>query len=260
MIDWLYSFPDTILLALFALAVSALVVALPSLTQRLPFLRADNENTDVIFRIQATLFMMTSLMLAFTLLEAESNFRKVDALASAEASLINRLDRLLTRYDDASASSIRPHLHAYALSIAKEEWPEMLRGKTSDKTRLAFIPISRGILGMNPSLGRQTTIYAEILRSFDSIAEKHDARLNAVSVSLPASYWQVVLFAVLMLIFVSSTVARTPFRHIVLAGQMAVLGAFIGFVFIKDQPFKGQSAIDAKSIVQAISIMQARPE
>ena len=58
----------------------------------------------------------------------------------------------------------------------------------------------------------------------------------------------------------SSTVARTPFRHIVLAGQMAVLGAFIGFVFIKDQPFKGQSAIDAKSIVQAISIMQARPE
>jgi hypothetical protein len=39
---------------------------------------------------------------------------------------------------------------------------------------------------------------------------------------------------------------------------MAVLGAFIGFVFIMDQPFKGHSAVDPQVIVQTIAIIEAR--
>ena len=50
---------------------------------------------------------------------------------------------------------------------------------------------SRSILAIEPSLGRQTNIHAEILRSFDAIAEARDARLNAVTVSLSATFWQV---------------------------------------------------------------------
>ena len=258
MIDWLYSFPDAVILAASAAVLAVAIILLPSLARRLPYLVPSNDNTEFVLRMQATLFTMTSLVLAFTLVEAEGNFRKVDALISTEASQINRLDRLLTRYGDASGASIRPHLLAYARSIVDDEWPAMLRGGGSEKTRLAFAPISRGVLDMDPQPGRQTTIYAEILRSLDTIAESRDARLNAVSVSLPASYWQVVVFAVLMLLFISSTMERTAFRAYVLAAQMAVMGAFIGFVFIMDQPFKGQSAADSQPIARTIEIIQAR--
>ena len=101
-------------------------------------------------------------------------------------------------------------------------------------------------------------IYGEILRSFDAIAESRDARLAAVSVALPAAYWQVVLFAVLVLLLVSSTMERTRFRATVLAAQMAVIGAFLGFVFIQDQPFRGQMAVDADPIEKAITIIKNR--
>jgi len=101
-------------------------------------------------------------------------------------------------------------------------------------------------------------IYGEILRSFDAVAESRDARVAAVSVALPAAYGQVVLFAVLVLLCVSSTVERTPFRATVLAAQMAVIGAFLGFVFIQDQPFKGQMAVDADPIKHVIDIIKNR--
>jgi hypothetical protein len=260
MMNWLYSFPDLSIVVSFAAILAVAIVGLPSLVRRIPWMKPSDANTDFVLRMQATLFTMTSLVLAFTLVEAENNFRKVDALVSAEASQLNRLDRLLSRYGDPAAEAVRPPLLAYAQSIVNDEWPAMLEDMPSEKTRAAFMPISRGILSLDPQTNRQTMIYGEILRSFDAVAESRDARLAAVSVALPAAYWQVVLFAALMLLFVSSTMERTPFRATVLAAQMAVIGAFLGFVFIQDQPFKGQMAVDAEPIVQAIAVIKSRKD
>jgi hypothetical protein len=258
MIDWLYSLPEILLLVAGALLMAGAILLLPSLVHRLPYLRTSNENNDFVLRMQATLFTMTSLVLAFTLVEAENNFRKADLLVATEASQINRLDRLLSRYGDDSATDLRRHLLAYAKAIVDDEWPAMLHGGRSDKVRLALTPLSRGIFEIEPRPGRETTIYAEILRSFDTIAESRDARLNAVTLALPERYWQVILFAVLMLLFITSTMGRSAFRAYVLSAQMAVMGVFIGFVFIMDQPFKGQTAVDAQPLKQAIVRMESR--
>jgi hypothetical protein len=209
-------------------------------------------------RLQTTLFTATSFVIAFTLVEAESNYRKVDAFVSAEASSINRLDRLLVRYGHETADAVRPHLLAYARSIVSDEWPKLAHGDGSDKTLGAFGLVSRGVLALEPLPGRQVTIYAEMLRSFDQVAEARDSRLNAVTVSLSAIFWEAIGFAVLLLLFVSSNIERTRFRAIILGCQMAVLGAFIGFVFVMDQPFKGRSAVDPGMIIQTITIMEGR--
>ena len=259
MIDWLYTLPDWALLAFWAALLAGLMVVLPFLTQRIPWLAPSPENTDFVLRLQATLFTITSFVVAFTLVQAEFNFRKVDALISAEASHINRLDRLLVRYGDRAGDAVRPHILAYARSVVVDEWPSLLdKGIGSDKTRESFVLFSRGILAIEPATGRQNNIHAEILRSLDAVAEARDGRLNAVTVSLSATFWQAILFAVLILLFVSSAVERTRFRSIIMGCQMAVLGTFIGFVFIMDQPFKGHSAVDPQAIEQVIAIMQGR--
>ncbi len=258
MIDFLYSLPDLAVLAVFAATMAVAILVLPSLVRFLPGLRTSPENTDFVLRMQATLFTMISLVLAFTLVETESNFRKVDGLISTEASQINRLDRLLRRYDDVHSEQIRASLLAYTSSIVEDEWPAMLKGGASEKTRQAFIPVSRGILALDPEPGRQARMYAEILRSFDTIAESRDTRLNTVGLSLSPIYWQVVLFGVMMLLFVTSTMQRATFRAYVLAAQMSVLGAFIGFVFLMDQPFKGQSAVEPQPFVQTIALIKQR--
>jgi hypothetical protein len=163
------------------------------------------------------------------------------------------------RYGDGAAEAVRPQILAYARSVVTDEWPALLtKGSGSDKTQQTFALFSRGILAIEPAGGRQNNIHAEILRSLDAVAEARDARLNAVTVSLSATFWQAILFAVLILLFVSSAVERTRFRSIIMGCQMAVLGTFIGFVFIMDQPFKGHSAVDPQAIVQVIAIMEGR--
>ncbi len=81
-----------------------------------------------------------------------------------------------------------------------------------------------------------------------------------MSIGLPAMYWDVVLFALTLLIFVTCAIEQTPFRAVVLATQAAVLGAFVGFVFLMDQPFKGQNGVSPDALVQVMARMARRTE
>jgi len=258
MTDWLYALPELLLIALAAGLLAAAVVCLPPLIQRVPFLAPSDPGFEFIIRMQAPLFTMTALVLTFTLVEAERNFRQVDANVTTEASQINQFDRLLARYGDPAADAARPLLRAYAQSIVKDEWPAMLDGGGSDKTRLAFLPVSRAVLAIDPKPGRQALIYSEMLKSLDVIAESRDRRLDNMRVGLPGTYWVVILFSVLTVLLVSCTIPRTPFRSTVLAAQLAVLGAFVGFVFIMDAPFNGETAVSPQAISQALATMERR--
>ena len=246
------------LVALAGAALAAAIVYLPRLVRRIPGLAHSDVNTDFVIRMQAPLFTLTALVLTFTLVEAERNFRQVDSDVTAEASQLNQIDRLLTRYDTPAATSLRPLVRAYAQSIARDEWPRMLQGQVSRSTSVAYAQLSRGIMAMSPEAGRQSLIFAELLKSLDAAAESRDRRLANVRVRLPGLYWVVILFGTLMVLFVSSTIGPTRLRTAVLGAQLAVLGAFIGFAFIMDAPFLGETAVRPAAFSQAIQSMENR--
>lgn len=260
MIDWLYTLPEPVLLSLPVAVLVLLLVLLPRLVQRLPWFAPSDAHTDFVVRMQGSLFTMTSVLLAFTLVQADINFRQADSLVSAEAARIDQLDRLLTRYGDEAAQEVRPQLRAYALSIPRDEWPAMLQGGGSDATSAAFTPISRRILAMQPETPRQTLIMGEMLKSLDALAEARAQRLNLIGLGLPEVYWEVVLFALAMLVGVSCMIQQTVFRSAVLAAQAAAIGAFVGFVFIMDQPFKGRTAISPSPFIDSVARMERRTE
>lgn len=258
MIDWLYFLPELLIVALVAAILSTAIAWLPRLVRRIPGLAHSDVNTEFVIRMQAPLFTLTALVLTFTLVEAERNYRQVDSDLTAEASQVNLLDRLLARYDTPAATVLRPLARAYAQSIVKDEWPRMLDGKPSRPTNLAYARLSRAVMAMDPMPGRQSLIFAELLKSLDATAEARDRRLANVRVRLPGIYWAVILFATLMLLFVSSTISPTRLRTTVLAAQLAVLGAFIGFVFIMDAPFIGETAVRPVALAQVIQAMENR--
>jgi len=258
MTQWLYTFPEPLLLTLSATFLAGVILALPKLTQRVPFLRANEANTDFVLRMQVPIFTMTALVLAFTLVQADANFRRADPQVTAEASQINQLDRLLARYGAPPATAARPLLLAYARSIVTDEWPQMVKTGGSARTAGFYTPVSRAILALDPEAGRESLIYSEMLKLLESIAASRDARLDSVKIALPPIYWEVIGFAVLVLLMVSATVMPSPYRRAVLAGQMAVLGAFIGFAFIMDQPFKGETVVLSEAISHAADAMARR--
>jgi hypothetical protein len=258
MVDWLYSLPQILILTSSAVAMVVLVLVLPLAVQRIPILAPAEQNNDFILRAQDTLFTITSLLLAFTVVEAQANMREVEVIVSTEASHLDRLDRLLTAYGDEAAASIRPQVVTYATSIMQDEWPAMLRGARSQKTRAALVPLSQRILSLEPGTPRGLRLYDDLLRAFDDVVAARDARLAAVHIALPSAYWMMVGMAVLMLLFVSSVLKRTPLRSVVMSAQMAMVGVTVGFVFIQDQPFKGGNAVTTEDYVHAVELIEAR--
>jgi len=258
MIELPYKLPTVLLIILSAGTLGLAMAFIPRIVQRIPFMRPNPENTDFVLRIQSTLFTMASLVIAFTLVETQSNSRKVDALLSAEASQIDQFDRLLTRINIPVAAAVRKPLHEYAVSIIKNEWPEMASGRASEKTRDAFTLVSRSVFAIDPLGSRQNSIYAEMLKSVDAVAQSRDARINSLYLRLPAAYWQVVFFALVVLIFISSAVEQTTFRKVVLGAQASVIGAFLGFVFVMDAPYTGEGAATPYELERAIANMNHR--
>jgi hypothetical protein len=260
MIDWLYNLPEAAILVLTVVVIVGLMATLPLAVRRIPWMRPSDLNTDFVVRTQATLFTMTSLVLTFTLVQADINFRQADALVTNEASRIDQLDRLLTRYGDADVAKARPLLRAYATSLVKDEWPVMLKDQRHDNTAQTFAALSRRILAINPANERQNLVLGEMFRTLDTMADVRAQRLSIVTIRLPPLYWWVVVLAVAMLLFVSSSIQQTPFRRTILCAQAAVVGGFLGFVFIMDQPFRGETAIQPDAIVSAIQRIDARTQ
>jgi hypothetical protein len=260
MIDWLYNLPEAAILVLTVVVIVGLMATLPRVVRRIPWMRPSDLNTDFVVRTQATLFTMTSLVLTFTLVQADINFRQADALVTNEASRIDQLDRLLTRYGDDDVAKARPLLRAYATSLVKDEWPVMLRDQRHDNTAQTFAALSRRILAINPTNERQNLVLGEMFKTLDTMADVRAQRLSIVTIRLPSLYWWVVMLAVTMLLFVSSSIEQTSFRRTILCAQAAVVGGFLGFVFIMDQPFRGETAIQPDAIVGAIHRLDTRTQ
>jgi len=259
MMNWLYSVPEVLLIVVAAALFAASVIFLPRYVQRVSFLKPTEPGFEFIIRMQAPLYTIAALVLTFTLVEAERNFRQIDAALKAEASQINQLDRLLARIDDPAAEACRPLLRSYVRSILQDEWPAMLKlGGASDKTRLASATMSRAILAIDAQPGREQVIYGQIVRLLEAIGLSRDSRVDSLNVGLPAIYWFVLLFNVTMLLLVTCAIPRTPFRTAVLSAQLAVIGAFIAFVFIMDAPYRGDTTIKPGALVAVLAALEAR--
>ena len=260
MIDWLYNLPEATILVLTIVLIVGLMAGLPFAVRRLPWMKPSDFNTDFVVRTQATLFTMSSLVLTFTLVQADINYRQADALVTNESSRIDQLDRLLTRYGDADVAKARPLLRTYATSVVKDEWPAMLRDQRHENTTQTFAALSRRILTINPTNERQNLVLGEMFKTLDTMADVRAQRLSIVTIRLPPLYWWVVVIAIAMLLFVSSSIEQTPFRRTILCAQAAVVGGFLGFVFIMDQPFRGETAIQPDSIAKSIERMDTRTQ
>jgi hypothetical protein len=259
-IDWFYTFPELLLMVLPATTLVTLLVGLSWGVRNLLGLKLTDTHIDFTMRVEMTLFSMTSLVLVFTLVQADTNYRQADALVTTEGSRLDQLDRLLARYGDPKVAELRPMLHDYTRSIIQHEWPAMLGDQGSPDTIKAFAAISHRILAVDPGTPRQSLIVGEMLKSLDATTEARAARLNAVTVGLPSLYWEVIAFALVMLISVGCLAATDRFRTIVLAAQLTILGAFVGFVFVMDRPFQGRHAVVPDTFQLVLTRMEQRIE
>ena len=264
MTEFLYTLPDVVIVIIFTLISVAVMSSLSLIRSHIPALSrprpADEikKTDDFLIGIRATLIAMSSLVLAFSLVTVIGNYNRAEAAAAAEASLINNMDRMMARYGDPVASDLRDELLAYAKSIVQDEWPMLRQGRGSDHTRELFVPISRGVIAIQPGQGRQSVIYTEMVKKADDIAEAREARIESTSTALATVFWLMVGLTFSAVVIMTLFIDLSPIRVFGFALQMAAFAALLSVVFIFDEPFNGQTSVSSKAFVKTISAMEAR--
>jgi len=256
-ITFLYDLPDLGVAAVFGLTIGILFAIAPLLRYRL-FGPVSDTHAESARNTVSAITGFTGAVLAFSLVQAQMNLRNVEKTVAAEATQFNQIDRLLTRWGDPKVAGIRQALHAYAQSVIDDEWPRLSVHESSPRTAEASATLSRAILAIQPAPGRESVIYADLLKLNDQLAESRDERLSATDLGLPPIYWHVICFLILLLLVFAAFVEPQWGRVMSLGGLGAGLGLLITLVFIFDQPFLGEVSVTPDPIVRALATMQAR--
>ena len=136
--NWLYSLPDVSIALLLGMAGACLLAGVPFLRERLLRIQVSVDHSQAAQNALAVVIGFTGAVLAFSLVQAHTNLRNLEAQVGTEAHNLAQLDRLLVRYGDPGSGSIRMSLRDYANSIVIDEWPELHKGRPSARTAALF--------------------------------------------------------------------------------------------------------------------------
>ena len=261
MFNWFYNLPDVVIALLFGTVGAGLLAGAPFLREKLLRIQVPSDHSEAAQNALGVVIGFTGLVLAFSLVQAHNNLRNFETQVGTEAHNLAQMDRLLVRYGDPGNGAIRVSLRDYANSIVKDEWPELRKGRPSERTAALFAPISRAILTIEPTPGRQSLIYAEMLKKADEIAADRKTRLVAATeLELPWIFWETIIALLLILLLLAGFSEATFGRAVAFGGQGFGLALLVALVFIFDEPFKGQTSVSPRPIVKAIAEMQTRTE
>jgi hypothetical protein len=257
-LDWLRELNEVWVAALFGGSVAMCSLIVPRIGGRLKLTVPNKDRGDYVARAQMTIISFTALILAFSLVQAQTNLRRTEELVGREASQLNGMDRLLLRYGDPKAAALRPALWTYVQSIIHDEWPALREGHRSQETGDALRPLSRGIFALDPQPGRQTTIYNEMLKSLDEISDLREQRIAAADIKLPNQFWYLAVALIVIMVGLGVMVEPVYWHTASLAAQGVGIALLAALVFGTDAQFKGSISVTPAAIQKVFVVMQGR--
>jgi len=258
MINRLYELGDFWVFVIFgSIAVLCFMIA-PSIGALLRWTAPTKERADYVLRAQVTVISFTAIILAFSLVQVQTNLRKTEELVAKEAGQIDFLDRQLLRYGDPKVADLRTLLWDYTNAILQDEWPGLKYGVESVRTEQAVRPLTRAVFAIEPQTARQTAIYNELLKSIDQLAESRDQRISAAQLSLPTEFWYLAAALFVIMIGLSLMIEPEPHQNVSIAAQGLAIVLLAALVFVIDHPFIGSFAVQPTALEQTFTVMRAR--
>jgi hypothetical protein len=259
MSDWLYNLSNIGIALLFGVVGATLLAGVPFLREKLLRIQLQADHSEAAGNALAVVIGFTGAVLAFSLVQAQLNLRNLETQVGTEAHNLAQMDRLLLAYGDPENGAVRAALRDYANSIVTDEWPELRKGKPSERTTSLFSALSRSITAIEPMQRRESAIYGEMLTKIDALAAAREARsVAAATIRLPSIFWETIAFLLVILLLLATFSEATFGRAVALAGEGFGLALLVALVFIFDQPFKGQTSISPHPIVKVAAEIQAR--
>ena len=197
-------------------------------------------------------------LLAFMLVQAESNLQALEKLVGQQASFLNTLDRSLLRYGSEDFTKLRETVRLLGTAIVEDEWRSLSRGDRSAVAEDMLNTLSRRIRTTDATTPRQQSLFTEMVNTLDSFSDRREELITEAAISLPAMFWDTIAALLVVLLVLASLVSPSRERVLTMMGVIAATGLVLSLVIITEAPFSGGSQVDPAPLVRAVKMMEAR--
>ena len=254
--DWIYHLSDDqITIVVIAAVICSNVVA--ALVARFAFrVRLHPPHVGPFLDAYRMVVTLTALVLAFSLVQAQTNLRETQANLQREAGAVNAIWNALEPLDSSDATELRDRLRVYVHRIIDHEWPLLARGdydRHADAILSDMLHKARRAAQATPADGQT---YSSVIQDLDTLYDTSNARRSSASLRLAPSFWHAIFLLVLVSVLMAAGLPCTPAYMFSTALMSTALAVLIALTIIVDVPFQGESAVRPTELLKALHHME----
>jgi len=249
MVFWLTSRPGWVLV-LFLFIFTGLSMAGPFLVRRrirLAHLRGNNEVAGFKFAVIGVLY---AVLLAFVVIISWERYHDAEKALVTEAGSAATLYRLAGGLEEPTSAAVRANLSAYLQSVLADDWPAMVRGRSSAVTTQVLSDLYDKVIHYPTANLHDSTMQADLLAQLDQLTAARRERLVMGEGTVPKVIWFVLfLGAALTISFTFFFGTENLIAQSLMTGTLAaiILSAVL-VVIALDRPYTGAVTVSKEPI------------
>jgi hypothetical protein len=249
MLFWLTSRPGWVLV-LFLFFFTALAMLGPILVRlrvRLQHLRGNNEVAGFKFAVIGVLY---AVLLAFVVVISWERYHDAENALAREAGAAATVYRLAGGLDESSTAALRTTLAAYLNSVLADDWPAMVRGRSSTRTTQMLSDMYDEVIRFRPPDFHGANMQADVLSELDEVTRARRERLVMAEGTVPPVIWFVLfLGAALTISFTFFFGTENLIAQSLMTGILAaiILSAVVVVISL-DRPYTGAVTVSKEPI------------
>jgi hypothetical protein len=251
MINMLISL-NPVISTLISMVVVVLLGFIPYFLGRRLFRKHINKTTQnaavILYR---SVGILLGLMLSMNFVDTRSEYVKIQSSVELEAKEIEELKNDLERFGTDEAEQLVVSLFEYTNHVIEEEWPQLAKGRQSEKAQDLFLKIETGILQLEANLPYQKTLKNRLIKDIDEVSDHRHTRVFAGNVTM-SWFLTVVFIGFLISAFLLCVHPAKALTLLFIASYSAFIGIVIYSIIALNHPFQGLTHVSVKPF-QAVS-------
>src|SRR5271167_4896619 len=206
--DWISGWLDRLPAGQLALVFCAFFVGITWLGILLvhPLMRRllhrNEPSNELIIHIAGTFGLVYAVLLGLLTVATFQNTKDIQDDVGREASDLSTIYHSTDGYPEPLRSELRAELRDYTHYVIEKDWPAQRKGVVPIGGDHRLQAIRQTMFSFEPTTKTQEVLHAEVIREFDTMTAAREERLSAVSSSMPAVLWYVVIIgAVITILF-----------------------------------------------------------
>ena len=249
MIGWFYELPIWAVTILVVGGSLGIGLAASHGVQHVLRLKVNDEERDVAINLMQVVAAYVGIMIAFAGVQVWQDYVNSKEMVSKEAATAAELYQDLTIFGPETQPA-RIALRSYVISITRDEWPMLSKGKGSLATEAALHKVFNEIGKLSPTDDRANAIYGEMLGKVNELIDYRRGRIEDSQEGIPAILWAIGIVGGLLTVAYASAFTPTRYNLFMTGGIAVTLGLLFLFILTVNYPYKGEFSVSDRLLAE----------